>query len=1071
MAHFNPNAEDELLTDEERVYLLAASQGDMAIVRQSVVGEIDVDEKLGSSDDLGKNEKEFIKFVNNKRSVKGLKKRNLDVNCVDYMGRSALHFAVDGENIEMIDFLMEFLSLELIDEALLHAVSKDLAKIVRQIIEHPTYESRNTNYPLRKFHNSFKKLHLRAEKSGQFSPDVSPLILAAHRNNHEIIQLFLSKQQTIAKPHSISCHCCDCTAKQNCDSLKRSISRLNAYKALASPAYMALSSQDPIMTTFQLRQEMKKLAQVEKEFKNEYMGLVEQCMNFACELMDLCRGTQEVEAVLNEGCDDRGDPLIRLKMAVEYEEKKFVAHANCQQHLTTIWYGSDMGFLQSMENWKKVIFLCTLIPIVPFACLLYIISPNSRQLLKQDEYPDLTSCIKLCSLIQLSKMLRCPATKFLTHTLSHACFLVLLAVATFRLEERNPYNLSNITDSQCFRHHRATNWNKSKFITQNKCNHSSRYHQTFSKALRNVSFHYFVDSRHMNQSMKNPVINVDVNGLLWIECKQLHHRGIRVYMLDYYNWIDFFILSLYLGSYVLRFAVDKWMKEADHFFNGTTKAREALNRHDCKRFHQIKKEIYEGNKTSMSYFMKASRFDWRPDDPEIVSDVLFAAANVLSIARTTSMMPAFEVLGPLQISLGRMLGDISRFLVLFTLVLFAFMVGLHNLYWYYGFQTYVGKEGDNKIHYSTVAFQGLPRTLQSLFWSMFGLVPVESVEVKYPGKWESSEYHNNFPGGNHTTSLVEQVGMYLFALYHVTVIIVLTNMLIAMMSHSFEAIQGDCDVEWKFARTKLWMNYIDHGSTLPVPFNVVPTIKTLKYFIGWSSRIKAYLLDYRCRKKKNLEVERVNDSCTSDDDSTGIYLNTYSDILQRLVRRYLFKLERMKEENKEVSAVICDPVSQFTNEAYTGQLKDPDKDGLLPGNKVMRLSSSTSKSSDRVTNNAPIGRRLSLKPSQMQNKQRQNKTRQNKLGRWRQLYTNSSFRTNQQMHVHVGFVQLVTLPQLDSVQKILKNLDVRFQRLHERAKNEQRTRQDIKHILTVILENQKAVRSYNIVLPSFKREI
>jgi len=30
---------------------------------------------------------------------------------------------------------------------------------------------------------------------------------------------------------------------------------------------MALSSPDPIMSTFELRQEMKKLAQVEKEFK------------------------------------------------------------------------------------------------------------------------------------------------------------------------------------------------------------------------------------------------------------------------------------------------------------------------------------------------------------------------------------------------------------------------------------------------------------------------------------------------------------------------------------------------------------------------------------------------------------------------------------------------------------------------------------------------------------------------------------------------------------------------------------------------------------------------------------
>jgi len=63
-----------------------------------------------------------------------------------------------------------------------------------------------------------------------------------------------------------------------------------------------------------------------------------------------------------------------------------------------------------------------------------------------------------------------------------------------------------------------------------------------------------------------------------------------------------------------------------------------------------------------------ARFDWALDDPEIVSDMLFALANVWSIARTTYLMPAFEVLGPLQISLARMLGDITRFLVLFTLV-------------------------------------------------------------------------------------------------------------------------------------------------------------------------------------------------------------------------------------------------------------------------------------------------------------------------------------------------------------------------------------------------------------------
>ena len=72
---------------------------------------------------------------------------------------------------------------------------------------------------------------------------------------------------------------------------------------------------------------------------------------------------------------------------------------------------------------------------------------------------------------------------------------------------------------------------------------------------------------------------------------------------------------------------------------------------------------------------------------------------------------------------------------------------------------------------------------------MFGLVPVESLEIKYPQKNSSSIYADSFPGGTHATSIVEAVGMFLFAAYHVAIIIVLINMLIAMMSHSFEDIQ------------------------------------------------------------------------------------------------------------------------------------------------------------------------------------------------------------------------------------------------------------------------------------------
>ena len=40
-------------------------------------------------------------------------------------------------------------------------------------------------------------------------------------------------------------------------------------------------------------------------------------------------------------------------------------------------------------------------------------------------------------------------------------------------------------------------------------------------------------------------------------------------------------------------------------------------------------------------------------------------------------------------------------------------------------------------------------------------------------------------------------------------------------------LQEDCDVEWKFARTKLWLQYMDVSSALPVPFNLIPMPSSL----------------------------------------------------------------------------------------------------------------------------------------------------------------------------------------------------------------------------------------------------
>jgi len=68
-------------------------------------------------------------------------------------------------------------------------------------------------------------------------------------------------------------------------------------------------------------------------------------------------------------------------------------------------------------------------------------------------------------------------------------------------------------------------------------------------------------------------------------------------------------------------------------------------------------------------------------------------------------------------------------------------------------------------------------------------------------------------------------------------------------------------------------------------------------------------------------------------------------------------------------------------------------------------------------------------------------------------------------------IQLVSLPQLDQVQRSLKVLDVRLQHLHSLAIEEDRLRQDVEHILLVIMENQKVLSTVVLVLMSLQEEI
>jgi len=191
----------------------------------------------------------------------------LNVNCVNYMGQNALQLAVANEYLEVTKLLLRMKDLSRIGDALLLAISKGYIRIVDAILSHQAFANgeRLTNRPCQAdTHDDFFAYD---EDGTRFSQDITPIILASQCHEYEIVHILLMKGSHVERPHDYFCQCKTCSEQQRHDSFSHSLSRINAYKCLASPAYLSLSNEDPVMAALELSNELAVLANIEKEFK------------------------------------------------------------------------------------------------------------------------------------------------------------------------------------------------------------------------------------------------------------------------------------------------------------------------------------------------------------------------------------------------------------------------------------------------------------------------------------------------------------------------------------------------------------------------------------------------------------------------------------------------------------------------------------------------------------------------------------------------------------------------------------------------------------------------------------
>ncbi|XP_070556557.1 short transient receptor potential channel 1-like [Ptychodera flava] len=824
-----------------------------------------------------------------------------NVNCVDKTGRGALTIALQNANLVMLEILVNHPAVQL-DDILLRAVHVQMLPAVEIICN---------GLKLRDLLPDGLTCHC---TNDDFHADMTPVILAAHQNNYAILKVLLDQGAEVPLPECFS-------FKTREFSLEHSIGTINIYKAVTSEAFLSLTSEDPFKDAFTLSNKMRELSVVDFEFRSDYLEMAERCENFAANLLHYVKDSDEQQIVMTN-CSGRRKDTAKISTAIKYEQKKFVAHAHCQQFLVEKWYNG-------LSQWKKFSRSKAFL----LSCIFGIC------------YPIISICFAIAGNSRPGKLLKVPYVRFISHLSSTMIFLMLLTLQVFvdtktRLSGDQGDTIVSLFPSvveiliflwviayTCLEFYEICSKGRN-YLSLNK---QSKALDLFTLALfwSWIILRIFAGIEvYVNSDMRGPS-NVKGNmslpagddvfiKTLVINCNHGNQCNIPLQREYKFSEVaDAKELIPNIGSKAEACGnVECSFRVEDVTTSQSPEDEEVMNaryRRGVIHYHD------RGERKHSRSNLDVPLYNMEATHPFLLAEGILAIAKVFSFLKLARMTVVHFQIGPMQISFGRMGGAICKFLVIFTVLLFAFSVGMHQL-----FYLYARVQCEDNENCSDHLYTSMPRSVVTLFWTLFGMTHISTLQVgdSWTDRW-----------------FTEAVANVLFAIYHVLAVIVLLNVLIAMMSHTYQLIESDADMEWKYSRSLLWLSFFEDSAALAPPFNLLQVMVCLGKLVKKSTRKEAKLLQrtnvpttYKILTQKIVDRYVFDKLLQEERDSLYPTMLKLKQSMLDLQYGISSTLDSLSSKLSNIQGAVCDEVEDAETDDITRSLKTAiaNAEKLLP---------------------------------------------------------------------------------------------------------------------------------------------